>query len=265
MTTSELRSAVDETTLNQRVRSYWEAEPCGTEAEIVGGLTPYSKEWFEQIEAYRYAAEPFIHSIAQFTRYHGQKLLEVGVGAGTDHLQWARAGARCHGIDLTAAGIATTRAHLELYGLQSQLQEVDAEAIPFGDEYFDIVYSWGVIHHSEHPERVLGEIRRVLKPGGHFIGMMYNRHSLAVYKYWLKYALLRGRPNRSLAEVIWHHVESIGTKAYTVAELEVLFAAFSVCKTTPLLTRSDYGRLPRWLYELIPSRFGWYIALQAVK
>jgi ubiquinone/menaquinone biosynthesis C-methylase UbiE len=261
----EVRGENGPANLNQAVRAYWEAEPCGTETEIVGDRAPYSPEWFAQIEAYRYMAEPFIHAFAQFTRYHGKRVLEVGVGAGADHLQWARAGAICYGIDLTAAGVVTTHQHLALHGFRSALQQVDAEAMPFPNEYFDLVYSWGVIHHAEHPERVIQEIWRVLKPGGSFIGMMYNRHSLAVYKYWLRHALLKGRPRRSLADVVWHHVESIGTKAYTVAELRQLFAGFGGFSATPILTRSDYGRLPAPVCDLLPARWGWFIAMQAMK
>jgi 2-polyprenyl-3-methyl-5-hydroxy-6-metoxy-1,4-benzoquinol methylase len=72
---------------------------------------------------------------------------EVGVGAGTDHLQWARAGALCHGVDLTDAAIETTRARLAHYGFTSELRRVDAETLPFPDDTFDVVWSWGVIHH----------------------------------------------------------------------------------------------------------------------
>lgn len=251
--------------LNQQVRGYWEAEPCGTEPAIVGDLAQQSPEWFAQVEAYRYQAEPFIHAIAQFTRHHGERVLEVGVGAGTDHLQWARAGAECYGVDLTDAAIATTRAHLALYGFHSTLQRVDAEVLPFDDAFFDVVYSWGVIHHSAEPQQIIGEIQRVLKPGGSFIGMFYGRHSLAVLKYWARHGLLRGKPWRSLSDVVWHHVESIGTKAYTVRELQQLFGHFRQFTAQPLLTQSDTGNLPRWLCELLPNRLGWFIAIRAVK
>src|SRR5262245_45517619 len=157
--------------LNERVRSYGGAEPCGTEASIAAGFEPGTRAWFERIEEHRYAAEPFIHQVAQFTRHRGGKVLEVGVGAGTDHLQWARAGCECFGVDLTDAAIAVTRKRLQTYGLDLRLQRVDAESLPFDDGTFDIVYSWGVIHHSERPEQIAREIHRVLKPGGSFIGM----------------------------------------------------------------------------------------------
>lgn len=251
--------------LTQQVRAYWEGTPCGTIPEIVGEADPLSRDWFERVEAHRYAVEPFIHSIAQFTRYRGKRVLEVGVGAGTDHLQWARAGAECHGVDLTEAAIRITRARLAEYGLASQLQRLNAEQLPYPDASFDLVYSWGVIHHAESPERVIAEIRRVLKPGGQFIGMLYSRRSLVGLRLWLKNALLAGRPWRSLADVIWHHMESTGTRAYTEAELRAMFGSYSSAHTIALLTPYDTARLPLWLARLLPNSLGWFIAVRATR
>lgn len=117
--------------LNDKVRGYWELEPCGTGQSVTGKFEKESFEWFERIEEHRYNVEPFIHSVAQFTRYHGRKILEVGVGAGTDHLQWARASTQCYGVDLTEAAIKTTKTRLSMYGFESNLQCIDAESLPF--------------------------------------------------------------------------------------------------------------------------------------
>jgi ubiquinone/menaquinone biosynthesis C-methylase UbiE len=249
--------------MNDEVRKYWEAVPCGTDAFITSGTEPFSREWSEAIENYRYRIEPFIHSIAQFTRHRGKRVLEVGVGAGTDHLQWARAGADLYGVDLTDAGVEATRRRLEIYGLSSRLRRVDAESLPFEDGFFDVVYSWGVIHHSQHPERIIAEIRRVLKPGGTFIGMLYQRPSLTTLRVWLKHALLKGRPWRSFKDVLSSHVESTGTKAYTKAELRALFADFDDAEITPLLTVGDTHRLPKWLVALLPHSVGWFLGITA--
>lgn len=252
-------------TINPDVRAYWEQEPCGTDRAVVGDLPKHSREWHEEVERFRYEVEPFIHSVAQFTRHRGKRILEVGVGAGTDHLQWARAGCDCYGVDLTDAGIETTRARLALYGLTSTLQRVDAETLPFDDGFFDLVYSWGVIHHSAHPDRILAEIRRVLRPGGTFIGMLYGRHSVTVLRFWIRHALLKGKPWRSLSDVVWHHVESIGTKAYTEPEIQRLFADFEQVRTTPILTINDRAGFPRWVSQLFPARWGWFIAVHAAR
>ena len=251
--------------LNDEVKSYWEQEACGTQKVVVGEVEKFSREWYEKVETHRYQIEPFIHSVAQFTRHHGKKLLEVGVGAGTDHLQWARAGLDCYGVDLTDEAIETTQRRLDIYGLSSNLQRIDAETLPFEDGSFDLVYSWGVIHHSEHPEKIIAEIHRVLKKGGSFIGMMYGRYSLFSLKLWVTYALLKGKPWRSFANVIWNHMESIGTKAYTVPELESLFSAFNKFEGTPIITPAELNNLPKWIVRLIPTSWGFFIAIKAQK
>ncbi len=251
--------------LNDDVRSYWEQEACGTQKKVVGETERFSREWFEKVEHHRYQLEPFIHSVAQFTRHHGKKLLEVGVGAGTDHLQWARAGLDCYGVDLTDEAIGTTRHRLEIYGLHSNLQRVDAETLPFENNSFDMVYSWGVIHHSEYPDKIIAEIHRVLKKGGTFIGMMYGRYSLFTLKVWYSYALRQGKPWRSFANVIWNHMESIGTKAYTVPELKSLFSAFSEFEGTPITTPAELNNLPKWIRRFIPSSWVFFIAINAKK
>jgi ubiquinone/menaquinone biosynthesis C-methylase UbiE len=250
---------------NQAVQSFWEEEACGTQKFITGKVQKFSPEWFRQIEEHRYEVEPFIHSVAQFTRHSGKSILEVGVGAGTDHLQWAKAGATCYGVDLTEKAILTTQAHLSTYGYQSFLQHIDAEELPFADNFFDVVYSWGVIHHSTHPEKIIREIRRVLKPQGTFLGMMYGRHSIVALKLWLKFALFHGKPWKSLSQIIADHMESPGTKAYTCRELKELFSEFSCFEATPIMTCYDCKSLPSWICQWIPAHLGWFISLKAVK
>src|SRR5262249_20415652 len=123
----------------------------------------------------------------------------------------------------------------------------------------------GVTHHSEKPECIVAEIHRVLRPGGLFLGMMYNRHSYAAFKWWVKYALLRGRPWRSLADVMWHHMESVGTKTYTVAELRKLFSAFHEFQPQPIIINDERKPWPGWLSQFFSARWGFFIAIRATK
>jgi ubiquinone/menaquinone biosynthesis C-methylase UbiE len=251
--------------MNEQVRNFWEQEPCGTGELVTGGIESGTLSWFEEIERNRYEKEPMIHGVAEFVRHRGKKLLEIGVGAGTDHLQWARAGCICTGVDLTDAGIQTTRRRLELYGFSSDLRRVDAERLPFEDNTFDIVWSWGVVHHAEYPDRILAEIHRVLKPGGEFRGMMYKRYSLAVFNEWLKHALLKGRPWRTFTDVLASHFESPGTKAYTLKELNGLLAQFSDTSLRAEITPYDVQHLPRMLRSWMPNAVGSFIDIRAVK
>ena len=251
--------------VNSEVRRYWEAQPCGTGQAVTQDARAHTPEWYERVEEHRYRLEPYIHAVAQFSRYHGKRVLEIGVGAGTDHVQWARAGAECFGVDLTDAAIATTREHLALHGLDSTLQRLDAETLPFGDAGFDAVYSWGVIHHSEHPKAIVAEARRVLRPGGVFIGMVYARHSVVALKVWLKSALLRGRPWRTFADVLRHHMESIGTKGYTPAEVEALLSGFRHVELLRCITPYDTKRFPALLSQFFPDAWGWNLCFRAYR
>jgi ubiquinone/menaquinone biosynthesis C-methylase UbiE len=250
--------------VNKKVRSFWEEEACGTSPDLIQEEDLQSRSWYEEIEAYRYSVEPFIHSIAQFTSHSGKRVLEIGVGAGTDHLNWARASTDLYGVDLTDRAIETTKERFKIYGFKSNLQRVNAESLPFEDNYFDIVYSWGVIHHSEDIEKIIKEILRILKPKGKFLGMIYHRRALHTFNLWLKNALLKGKPWRSFKYVLYHYNESIASKAYTFKEARVLFKEFKSCKITPFLTLSDL-RFFKGLGSIFPSRLGFYLGLEVTK
>ncbi len=261
----------------ESVRTYWNTEACGTGDPSLRGITQYSRDYYDRIESARYDREPEIFSFAQFTRARGKKVLEVGVGAGTDFLQWSRAGAEAHGIDLTPEGVAHTERRLALEGLSAaDLRVADCESLPFPENTFDVVYSWGVIHHTPDTARALSEIVRVCRPGGRCVVMIYNRHSLVSYGLWVRRALFALRPWRSLRWCIAHYMESIGTQAFTVAEATAMLAALSTTKirVTPIVTYYDRflwrGSLVRTvayvLCSLLPrSRAGWFLVLECEK
>lgn len=114
----------------------------------------------------RYALKPYIRDFARFEETRGLLVLEIGVGLGADHQQFAEAGAYLWGIDLTERAIEHTRRRLAAFGLTSHLAVGDAECLDFPDESFDRVYSWGVLHHSPDTLRAFTEVWRVLKRGG---------------------------------------------------------------------------------------------------
>lgn len=249
-------SSADE---QERVRQYWNAAPCGT-PDVVD-VSEAAR--FVELERIRYEREPFIPEFAQFERARGQRLLEVGVGAGTDHLRFARAGANCSGVDLSEQSLALARRRLTAEGLRSDLRVADAEQLPFPDGTFDRVYSWGVIHHTPDTSKAAREILRVLRPGGTFCVMVYNRYSMVAFQTWLLHAALRGRPDRSLTDVLSKHVESPGTKAYTSAEAAGLFAGATHARVETLVTAYDMRVarrrfLPRWTWRVVPQPLGWF-------
>jgi SAM-dependent methyltransferase len=257
------------------VEEYWSEHPCG-EAEVTA--TRHSRAYFDQIEARRYSLEPEIFTFAQFSRHHGERVLEIGVGLGTDFLQWVRSGAEAYGIDLTETAVEAVRRRLEVYGLRAkELRVADCEALPFEDGFFDLVYSWGVIMHTPDTERALGEIVRVTRRGGTCKIMMYNRHSLAAFHLWLRNALLRGQPWRSFSWCLARYQESPGTKAFTefevrrlVRDLPVRIVRIRKHRTYPdTLERSSkplvraYGRVVSSV--VAGDRWGWFLTLELEK
>jgi len=178
--------------LKERVRAFWQAHPCGTKFSDAEIGTP---EFFERIEAHRYAKEWHIPDAADFAGAHGLRVLEIGCGLGTDGVQFAKAGADYTGVDLTDAAIELARKRFELSGLRGELRVSDAENLDFADESFDLVYSHGVLHHTPGIARAVSEIHRVLKPGGRAIVMLYHRDS---YNYRVGIRILRRAGSRLL-------------------------------------------------------------------
>jgi SAM-dependent methyltransferase len=204
--------------LKDQVRRYWNQQSCETDR---ARSAKFTLEYFEEIEQWRYQDQPFIQSFAQFTRYHGKRVLEVGFGAGTDFIQWLRAGAVASGIDLTQEALENLRHRVQVYGLPSpeRIEVADAERLPFPSESFDLGYSFGVLHHTPDTEKAIAELLRVIRPGGEMKIMLYNRWSIFAFNLWARHALLRGQPWKSLGWALWNHMESLGTKGYTRAEL----------------------------------------------
>jgi ubiquinone/menaquinone biosynthesis C-methylase UbiE len=263
--------------LKEQVRAFWNRESCDADQ---AKAEKFSREYFEQIEQWRYLDQPFIHSFAQFARYRDKRVLEVGFGAGTDFVQWLRAGARVSGIDLTEEALANIRHRIEVYGLPQpeNLQVGDAENLPFPSNTFDLGYSWGVLHHTPDTAKALAELVRVVRPGGEIKVMLYNRHGLYAWKMWAKHALLKGRPWRTLRWVLWNRVESIGTKGYTQKELERMLRPLGLTdiRMERFITNNDRvvrrhfpyrlgGVLLDGLIALTGNRLGWFRGISARK
>lgn len=137
-----------------------------------------SPAFFAAVERHRYALEPHIPEVARFGDWAGRDVLEVGCGIATDGLQFLRAGARYTGFDQSPVALDLARRRFELEGLEAtDLVRSTAVELPFADESFDLVYSHGVIHHIADTEDVVAEFRRVLRPGGTALVMVYHRDS----------------------------------------------------------------------------------------
>ena len=247
------------TGLKESVRGHWQADPCGAK---LAEAEPGTPEFFSQVERRRYELEPFIPTFAAFERWQGKRVLEVGVGLGSDFVRFVRAGAIATGVDLTDTAVDLVRRRLEHEDLVAAVQRADAEQLPFADGSFDLVYSWGVLHHTPDTRAAVEEVRRVLAPGGEARIMLYARHSWVAFGLWARWALLTGHPRRTLADVVAEHMESPGTKAYTEDELRELFSGFTDVGLQRFLTPYD-RRVGGPLVSILGDRGGWFVGVIA--
>src|SRR5919206_4783942 len=171
-----------------KVRDYWNARPCNIRhsPKPVG-----TREYFDDVERRKYFVEPHIPGFADFERWRGKKVLEIGCGIGTDTVNFARAGADVTVVELSDESLKVAEQRTHVMGVADRVtfyngnaEELDAFLPP---QQCDLVYSFGVIHHSPHPERILEQVKRYLRPGGTLKLMVYNRHSWKVGWMVMKY------------------------------------------------------------------------------
>ncbi len=163
-----------------RVKDFWNARPCNVRhsAQAVG-----ERAYFDEVEARKYFVEPHIPRFAEFERWKGKKVLEIGCGIGTDTVNFARAGAQVVAVDLSNRSLEITQQRLKVYGLENvKLIECDVErlqeVVPI--EPYDLVYAFGVLHHTPDPDAALRQIRPYVAPSGSLKLMLYHRYSWKV-------------------------------------------------------------------------------------
>jgi SAM-dependent methyltransferase len=190
--------------VKESIREWWAANPMTYAGEH--GTTTYvtsdgvrrtveigSREFFELADRRFYAWNKPLHTsegrfakIFDYGHYRGERVLEVGCGMGCMAMNWAQHGAHVTTIDLNPVAVQQTRQRFNLYRLPGVISHADGENLPFADNSFDYVYSWGVLHHSPNTVQSIAELHRVLKPGGRVGVMLYHRNSL-LYRYQVEY------------------------------------------------------------------------------
>jgi len=264
------------------VQRYWDARPCNIRhsTKPVG-----SKEYFDEVEARKYLVEPHIPAFAEFERWNGKRVLEVGCGIGTDSINFARAGAQLTAVELSSESLRIAEQRADVMGVADRIRFVQANAeelrSALDHEPFDLVYSFGVIHHTPHPERALAEMRALTAPGGTLKLMVYHRRSWKVF--WIVANEGRGRFWKTDELVAEHSEAQTGcpvTYSYTRAQGRELVESngFRVQEASvdhifpyriPDYVEYRYVKEPyfRWmpdrLFRSFEHRFGWHLLITA--
>lgn len=266
----------------EAVRRYWDSRPCNIRhsPKPVG-----SREYFDEVEDRKYRVEPHIPAFAEFPRWRGKKVLEIGCGIGTDTINFARHGAWVTAVDLSEKSLEIAERRARLYGLADRIRFLCADAerlshfLPL--EPYDLVYSFGVLHHTPHPDRALREIRPYMAEESTLKLMVYHRRSWKVL--WILLTYGRGRFWR-LDELVARHSEAQTgcpvTYTYTRSQARRLLAAsgFEVVRAEvehifPYRIEDyvQYRYRKVWYFRCLPApafrwlekRFGWHLCLTA--
>ena len=265
-------------------QAVWGASPAGT--TYAGGHEPGTKEFFEAVLQKRRGYElPWLTDVVPFASFRDRAVLEVGCGAGYDAYEIMRNGGCYTGIDITPENPERTRAHLAFYGYTPTTLQADAEALPFGDSAFDVVFSNGVLHHTPDMPAAFREIARVLRPGGDFWVIVYHRNSL-FYRVTLglfDHVIGGGWRRRTLRE-------RLAMIEFTTSDALPLVNVHSRRELTAILRDSGFevqgtsvrklvvedlpapGKLG-WLWRRVPQqwldvvgrRWGWYVIAHATR
>jgi 2-polyprenyl-3-methyl-5-hydroxy-6-metoxy-1,4-benzoquinol methylase len=266
----------------EAVRDYWNRRPCNIRhsPKPVG-----SKEYFDEVEARKYFVEPHIPHFAEFPRWSGKRVFEIGCGIGTDTINFARNGAEVTVAELSDESLRVAQQRAAVFGFDDRIRFYNGNAeeltsfVPV--EEHDLVYSFGVIHHSPHPDRILEQARRYLRPGGTLKVMVYNRRSWKVLWMVLKHGKGDLRKTRKL--IAEHSEAEFGspvTYAYTRNELVEMLARHGFRATDVFVDHIFPWRIPdyvnyryvkvwyfRWipqpLFRRLERAFGWHLCATA--
>ena len=226
-----------------------------------------SPGFFQQLDDYRYEKLNYLPRLVDFPSYRGKTLLEIGCGAGIDLVRFARAGVNVTGIDISTTAIDLAQKNMVQNGLAADLQVMNGESMQFPDNSFDVAYAHGVLQYTADPEKMIAEIHRVLKPGGEFIVMVYNRNS------WLNIM-------RQVTKVPLEHEDAPVLMKYSISELKQFLIRFKshriVPERFPVKTKLHSGWKARFFnnvfvgtFNLMPKSLvrplGWHLMAFATK
>jgi SAM-dependent methyltransferase len=254
--------------LLEKVRHYWNTRPCN----VRHSTSPLgTKEYFDEVEARRYSNEPHNFTFPEFERWKGLRVLEIGCGIGTDAVNFARNGATYTGVDLSLESINLAKKRFEVFELQGTFIECNAEELDkvfINNEKFDLIYSFGVIHHAPNPEKIVSCLPNLLADNGLVKVMLYAKNS------WKNILINAG----------WDQPEAQSNcpqaLTYTKDEVKQLFKNFSQIEIDQdfifpwniehyvkyeYVKQPWFDAMPTDLFRILEKALGWHLMISAKK
>lgn len=269
-------------------RAWWESNPMTYDWEKTLQIEPGTLKWYDEIDRRfldsAYYAGQHGQPFGRFLKpdlVRGKQVLEIGCGMGTHAEMLLRNGASLTAIDQTALAVQSTRRRLELKQLDARVLQQDAEKLTLPDRSFDVVWTWGVIHHSSSTEQCVSEISRVLRPGGRLMMMVYYRPSLVFYLHCglIRGVLLGKLLRQSLHQIYVNATDGFYARVFSKSELRTLLAPqFHSLQITVVGLKAELYPIPRnsvkialermtpdWLARAVLGKFGSMVVVEAIR
>lgn len=250
--------------------SFWNKRPCNINHsnKKIG-----SKDYFDEVEKKKYFVEPHIPEFAEFKRWKGKKVFEVGCGIGTDAKRFCEEGADYTGIDISKNSIRIAEKRLQVYKLKGILGLVNIESSEFVFNYFnpnsyDLVYSFGVLHHTVNIRNAIRNIYKLLKPGGTFKFMVYAKHSLKNWKIMEgldQYEAQKGVP---IANVYTHADIRYLLQDFRnidIVQTHIFPYKIPEYKKHRYVKQPYFEHMPKKLFDILSKKLGWHLCITCVK
>lgn len=249
----------------QEVKKYWDDRPCNVRhsSKEVG-----TKEYFDEVARKKFTAEPHIKFFSQFPKWYGKKVLEIGCGLGTVGLNFAAFGADYTGVELSKESIKLTQKRFDIYDQSGNFYCGNAEELSsfVPVETYDLVYSFGVIHHSPHPEKIISEIKNYMNENSVLKIMLYAKDS------WKNYMIDAGldQPEAQYGCPI--------ANTYTKEEVVELLDGYEVLsieqdhifpyqiepyKQGEYLKQPWFAEMPDEMFGILEKKLGWHLLITA--
>ncbi len=262
------------------VKNYWNNRPCNIRHSSKSFGT---KEYFDDVEWRKYFVEPHIPAFAQFDCWRGKKVLEIGCGIGTDTINFARAGAQVTAVELSEESLKVAKTRAEVFGFSNSIKfyntnaEELSKSVPI--EKYDLVYSFGVIHHTPHPEKIILEIKKYCNSLTEVRIMLYSKWCWKTFWILVKYG--KGKFWRAKELMAKYSEAQIGSPisyTYSFADVRKLMQDFKIIEiykdhifpySIQKYVKYEYQYvwyfrwMPKSLFHFLEEKLGWHTMIVA--